>query len=267
VPRINDEYLDCVLYLYPTRSAALTGRNAGGSGFLVYYPSEMFPEIGYLYAISNRHVISQNLVIRLNTKAGQSDIIESAPDHWFHRQNQDIAVCPIQLTNVHKFKAVPTKQMLTKEIVVRDNIGPGDEVFMVGRFINHEGRQCNTPSVRFGNLAMMPGEDVKHPVNTPEFQESFLADIRTVGGYSGSPVFVVGRAIDQRNGNFSITPPGDPRLLGVEWGYLNDKNGHNTGMSGVVPAWALKDLLDLPELISHRKKMDLQRASSGTTLT
>src|SRR5260370_1057024 len=76
---------------------------------------------------------------------------------------------------------------------IHENGGSG---FLVGRFVNHEGRQKNSPSVRFGNLAMMPGEPVYHKHSESQGEESFLVDIRTISGYSGSPVFVMARTLD-----------------------------------------------------------------------
>jgi hypothetical protein len=50
----------------------------------------------------------------------------------------------------------------------------------------HEGRQKNSPTARFGNIAQMPNE----PVIIKRFeQECFLVEARSIGGYSGSPVF------------------------------------------------------------------------------
>ena len=37
---------------------------------------------------------------------------------------------------------------------------------------------------------MIPGEPVYHPSNKSEEQESFLVEIHSISGYSGSPVFV-----------------------------------------------------------------------------
>ena len=40
------------------------------------------------------------------------------------------------------------------------NMGVGDEVFMLGRFISHSGIQKNQPLARFGNIALMPDERI-----------------------------------------------------------------------------------------------------------
>jgi hypothetical protein len=143
------------------------------------------------------------------------------------------------------------------------DIGLGDEVFLMGRFVSHDGKQRNLPAMRWGHVAMMPFEPVYHPSNPSQTQESFLIEIHTVSGYSGSPVFV--RPFDSAKVFLSdMTPKGEnyrgPWLLGVEWGYINnhDQRQNNTGMSGVVPAWRLKELLDTEELRLQRRQMQEQ---------
>ncbi len=59
---------------------------------------------------------------------------------------------------------------------------------MVGRYINQEHRQFDRPVARFGNLAMLP-EPIHQRERSFE-QESFLVDMRSQAGFSGSPVFV-----------------------------------------------------------------------------
>jgi hypothetical protein len=47
---------------------------------------------------------------------------------------------------------------------------------MVGRFINHEGKQRNLPALRYGNIAMMPLEPIIQQ-ETGITQESFFVKI------------------------------------------------------------------------------------------
>jgi hypothetical protein len=44
-------------------------------------------------------------------------------------------------------KGIPDEFLATKEKIEHHRVGPGDEVFMPGRFINHEGKQRNLPAV------------------------------------------------------------------------------------------------------------------------
>jgi hypothetical protein len=64
------------------------------------------------------------------------------------------------------------------------------EVMILGRFINHEGRQRNFPTARFGTIAARPSEPIlnRHLDNE---KPAFLVEMRSMGGYSGAPVFAM----------------------------------------------------------------------------
>lgn len=276
MPRIDDNYLDCVIYLYPTKEVAMQGKKIGGTGFLVALPSEV--EGFYYYAVTNSHVIREGRspVIRLNTKEGATDILELKDGDWIHHPDHDnLAVTPIALhSDNFKYQALNRDLVfIDKYFIAEHDIGIGDDVFMVGRFINHEGTQSNIPALRFGNIAMMPEEPVKH--HKGHMQESFLVEMRSIGGYSGSPVFVYIPAFSQRPREAGVHPGlarSKPRLLGVDWGHIlreekiidGSGNPHslgwkvktNTGMAAVVPAWRLNDLLNIGELVTQRQKED-----------
>jgi hypothetical protein len=176
VPRIADAYLDCVVYLYPSEGDAEDGTRAGGSGFLVGIPSQGLPQnFWFLYAVTNKHVIVNSTVIRLNTKDGK-DIMPTARSAWqTHHAGDDLAACLISFDPAnYKFNHVPRSIFLSRENVKALNVGPGDDVFVVGRFINHEGRQMNLPTARFGNIGQMPWEPIKQDDGFE--QESFLVE-------------------------------------------------------------------------------------------
>ena len=176
VSRIPDAYLDCVIYLYPSEQDAEQGARIGGSGFLVAVPIE---EIGiaHVYAVTNKHVIEQgNCVVRLRTKDGKNEIAPTNERAWiFHPDGDDLVVLPFRFNwRSVKFNYVMTDSFLSKKIVSTFNIGPGDEAFAIGRFVNHEGRQQNLPTARFGCIAQMPLEPIKQ--DTGFEQESFLVE-------------------------------------------------------------------------------------------
>lgn len=50
MPRIRDEFLESVIYLYPSRRAAQKGEQIGGSGFLVSV--KRTETSGWLYAVT-----------------------------------------------------------------------------------------------------------------------------------------------------------------------------------------------------------------------
>jgi hypothetical protein len=190
-----------------------------------------------------------------------------------HPAGDDLAVCQILFDpKIYKFHYVNRGSFLDKETISQFNIGPGDDAFVVGRFINHEGKQRNNPTVRFGCVAQMPLEPIRQ--DTGFDQESFLVEIRSIGGYSGSPVFT--HIPRYNSGAYRINTNWEygPWLLGVDWGHIHnwepvrdaagrpvDPSGPpwrtqvrmNTGMMAVVPAWKLAELLDDGPVAENRR--------------
>ena len=272
VPRIGDHFTDCAVYIYQSFSDAKNGVRQGGSGFLVGVPLEKFPDRHWCYVITNKHVVVKagEPVIRLNRKDGQTECFPTKITDWnMHPYGDDIAVLPFHFDPTGmRYMPIGIDVFLTKQLAVDEDVGIGDDTFMVGRFINHEGKQRNTPSVRFGNIAMLPTEPI-----TSEFgieQESFLVEIRSLPGYSGSAVFVYSpcamndmsvrrfgtdrpRKTDDPN-PFSeanrelfrvrtehMRPKG-PYLLGIDWCHIQstnpvrEKNGEVTSEGWIVQA-------------------------------
>lgn len=282
MPRIPDELLDCVIYLYRTEMDARTGERNGGSGFLVAEPSVHAGVPAELYAVTNSHVIREGdaPVVRLNTRDGRTDVIPLTADQWHHHQNgDDVAVCPIGLQpEHHRFMALKRTEWFFEQADLEGmDIGPGDDVFFIGRFINHEGQQKNLPTVRWGNISMLPYEPVEHPRGT--LVDSFLIEARSLSGYSGSPVFVyIGgprhfRWHESRGLQGHPGPDWGFSLLGIDWGHQADyakvlepdsdtpvpekwRVRQNSGIMNVVPAWKLAELLQEPELVQMRQEQE-----------
>lgn len=273
--RIPDEWQSNSIYLYPSEHDAHERTRTGGSGFLLGFDSDRLPGLQTVYAVTNAHVIEDgNCTVRLNKQDNTADIIDLDERDWIiPDSHDDIAVCNLSSLDqsVHKYICVPKRMIATREIVAEYGIGPGDETVTVGRFINADGVQRNTPTVRFGNIAQMPGEPILQDRriigSTQNFKQvSYLIEAKSISGFSGSSVFV-------HMSPFSQRPEGKPHswntfLLGVSWGYimdweyLRDDRGRpleaktkvrvNTGMMGVVPAWILQDLLMKPDLVRQR---------------
>ena len=280
--RINDQLLDCVIYLYGSRQEAEAGINIGGSGFLVSYPGSPGTEPGgFIYAVTNRHIIRSGCsTVRLNTTDGKTDVFEYSPSSWVCSETDDLAVRALPGTlsgTVYRFRVVPRRHFLTPEMATFYNLGVGDEVKMIGRFINIEGKQRNIPTARFGFIAQMPLDPIRSEDRGVEYdQDSFLADIKSIGGYSGSPVFWE-----------LFPPPAEPRpdellpreyLLGIDWAHIRDwepvcgangkplTGGHqvelNTGIAAIVPAWKLRDLLDNHPMLKKERELAEKAYSS-----
>ena len=274
VPRIPDGALEGIVYLYPSRPDAENDSRLGGSGFLVMLPSAVVPGRGILFAVTNAHVIENgNTVVRLNTKDGKVDIFDFTEMNWLiHPNKDDIAICAMPQLDIsfHVYKEISPGMILKRYEIDAFRIGPGDDVFVVGRFINSQGKVRNIPSVRFGNIAQMPHEPIEQNRVFGKFQqESFLVEARSISGFSGSPVFLILHARDSRQEPGFRLPTDVFRLLGIQWGYIQDREPVwdgptdtglqvrlNTGMMGVVPAWKLGDLLRSDFVREHKRKTE-----------
>jgi hypothetical protein len=260
MPRLYDFVLNCVVYLYPSESDAGQGRRVGGTGFLV--SARIDESLSRTYVVTNAHIIEQGgKFIRLNTTEGEFNIIESSESEWIlHRNKDDVAIRPIDLDPIFDTWSVSNEWFVTKDVARKFNFGIGDDVFMVGRYIDHEGKQQNLPAARFGNISMMPGELV-HQKERNHFQESYMVEMRSLPGFSGSPVFtsIVPPAVERIEG-FGAQPrnatfyTGRPLLLGIDWGHFifklpvqDERKSVDVypAMTGVVPAWKIQELIDL----------------------
>jgi len=291
VPRIDQRYLDCVIYLYRSVEAAKAGEGFGGSGCLISVASEFgyeFPD--HIYAVTNKHVVQKGFpVVRLNTVDGNTEVLPLKSNDWIqHQDGDDLAVAPLDLfPHIQRsYFPISNGYFLHREQASGTGwsaFGAGDDTFMVGRFIDHAGNQRNTPSLRFGSIAMLPFEKVK--LADGYMQEAFLVETRSMRGYSGAPVFVYRPELSSRHrtvdywGNKRYEQGiadvvGTPTLLGIDCGHWPKhkqvgriennkfiphhqwKVESNTGLAIVIPAWRLSDLLNRKELAMQRRQKD-----------
>jgi len=131
---------------------------------------------------------------------------------------------------------------------------------------------------------MLPFEPIYIDAKTKP-QLSFAIELRSMCGYSGSPVFVEVGGVQRRSGAMNLTPSRQ-LLLGVHWGHIIEpwtvekkivtaiesalRQGEreieqvsaNTGMNGVVPAWCLREMFELPvikNLLDREEEVELER--------
>jgi hypothetical protein len=229
-------------------------------------------------------------VLRVNTRNGGVEIFPFEPSDWEFDSRYDIAVIPLSLNESHKFGILPSASFITRESIEHAKIEAGDDVFMIGRFIDHDGGPVNRPAVRFGNISVMPS-----PIEQPNGleAESYCIDLHSRSGYSGSPVFVY------RLSGHDLTPTrqtNDPvevlsrvalqgnhvfGLLGIHSSQFPERweltsggakieheagavplvreGAYVKGLSGmtcVLPAWYILEVLNLPRLKKHREWQD-----------
>lgn len=185
MPKIQAEIIQSVFYLYNDKRSAELGMDAQGTGFLV---ATLGQAVHHVYGVTNKHVACRGAsVIRLNTSKGVK-VFDFGPEDWeSHPDGDDVAAVPINLDwwN-YQVAAIPIRLFVPEDST---DIFVGDDVFMIGLFVDHEGREKNNPLVRFGNLSMLASNDT--PIRHGNFlQESHIVDMHSRSGFSGSPVFV-----------------------------------------------------------------------------
>jgi hypothetical protein len=291
MPRIPNDVLESVFYLYPSYQAAEAGENAGGCGFFVLIPFERAQK-NHLYMVTNRHVVAGGaLTARVNIGPDKSIPYDTDDRDWFsHPNGDDLAIILVDFPITFTCKGLNLKPEYDLAWIIQENdIGIGDDVFTVGRYVNHDGKQRNNPVVRFGNIAQMPLEAIRQ--DDGHMQESFLVECRSVSGYSGSPVMVHilpwaarPKNVDPDTGKLTISSaPRGPWLLGINWGHLIDwkplcdpsgkpigvnpnRVALNAGMMGVVPTWKLMEMLNHPEVRAKREEAENKIFGAGPTI-
>lgn len=167
---------------------------------------------------------------------------------------------------------------LTSADIERYEIGPGDDVFMIGRFVDHDGSQTNVPAMRFGHISII-GAPVRQP--TGYGGTSTILDMNSRTGFSGSPVFVY-----RTHGSIFAAPntivSGGHllKLLGIHWGQFPERwelrngagaaaTGANdtlrvdgsyvhglSGMTCAAPASDILRVLNSPSLVAQRTAVE-----------
>jgi hypothetical protein len=292
--------LRTVCFLYPDETSAKAGVQAGGTGFLVGVPMKNVPGYLHIHVVTNYHVAVFNKfgppspVIRINCKDGKSDAFDFDPSQWvFKPGGCDVAISPpLELVDqIHDYRMLTVAEwFLSKEEEITKEVGPGDDVFMIGRFVDFDGVETNSPAARFGHISMM---DARIEQSTGYNGRSIVLDMHSRSGFSGSPVFVY------RTLGSHFLPDPEPgqhlrftggghyiNLLGIHYAQfpeqweIRDKkpvsyvlgqatveaNKHYieglSGMTCVVPASEIADLITKsPELIKMRDEREKRFAS------
>ncbi len=297
VPRVPDELFTSIVFIYPSDRDAREDTRFGGTGFLVavpgveetdWYSHEARPVS--IYVVTAAHVVvgKGERVLRINDgETGSVYLIPVAEGQWVWQADDkglpknDLAVLPIDLPM--KFVVGPWPLWITyayRQVSVSP-AGPGDDVVMIGRFVDRGGKSRNLPALRFGNISMVADADEPVTLERGQVVDAFLVEMRSRGGHSGSPVYTFeedfmapavrsSRDLDRLRVHGGLTPPHKPpRLLGIDQGqfptYLElvDDQGRRipgqrvkerSAVSVVIPSWHLVDLLFDERLVEMRQK-------------
>ena len=295
MPHLPKEILESVFYLYPTLDDATNGTAFGGTGVFIAVPSDDPREGSHTYAVTNWHVAVRDgcSVMRVNRIDGGVEIFEFDSAEWeFRPRWHDLALMPMFGVNKQQLKlvAISASLFVTQDDEESKTIGPGDDIFMVGRFVDHDGKGANIPAVRFGNISVMDSriDQVTEAMDLP----SYILDMHSRTGFSGSPVFVyrtfgsellIGDQYRNRTTRFL-------KLLGLHWGSFPElweiKSGAKpddeaikllatpnyvkgmSGMSLAIPAEAILEMLNVPKHKRARKQAtDAFQKANGPDLS
>jgi hypothetical protein len=226
----------------------------------------------------------KDFALKTMTTSGEPRIIEvHANQRWFYHPTEkdyvDAAVTVFFPPDMRELDLFTIQaELFADEKVIREaDLGVGDEVFIAGLFSMVKKTARQHPIVRIGNLAMMPGERI--PFKEDKLIDAYLVESRSVGGLSGSPVFVrattrVDAGLKFKSG-FALNAVNSqtPNIEGIERTFLEGVGriyflgsmiGHwntreyppempevfNMGVSLVVPAHKILEIIRQPELIA-----------------
>lgn len=274
----------------------------GGTGFVVSVPWERptSRDERHLYLVTARHCVlalrKREHEVRVNATDGtwKSSAVPPNTKWWFHPTEEncvDIAVRPFDVDEAD-IVPIPLDLLLTNDDISEYYVGQGDEVTVTGLFTKVAGASRNMPIVRRGTLAMMPEDMIPIKVGNEVCDaEAYLVEVRSIGGASGSPVFVrapvgVQYNVHTRSGKFREAKAhvqGDYFLLGLMQGHweirpdqknkddlriaFDDEASINLGIAIVVPAKKIREVINHPELIAMRKKTESERGKSEGSST
>jgi hypothetical protein len=287
--RVSEEMLKCVGFV----GEGIPGEDGEedkfgdlcATGFFIGVPSE-FPELrkrgaNFCYFVTARHV-AQDLQNKpayflVNKVGGGVTHIDSILGPWWLHptdKTADVAVLQLTFQGNADVSVVEIGRFATPENIAKYQIGIGDEVFATGLFTPAPGMAKNQPILRHGNIAMMPDEQLQTELG---YADVFLVEARSIGGLSGSPVFVrptINLPIPELECGLKNMLGPAPRalLLGLMHGHwdvreseLNNpqiahdrQRGVNLGVGIVVPAIKILETINRPELVKIRKETDEQ---------
>jgi len=263
--RVADEYLKCVGFISHPHPEKL---RYVGTVFVVA------TDDGMLHLVTAKHVAETfdpgTFVVAMNAKDGAPRFAQSGDDiRWFYHPTEeksvDVAVCPFAVPDVSLFDArsIPEKTFASDAVIAEYGIGLGDELIVVGLFTRYFGTSKIIPIVRTGNIAMMPTDKV--PVKDFGEIDAYLAESRSIGGLSGSPVFVRSTlnlpTVTKDGAPAVISGLGPTHFLGLMHGHWELPLGFSTfeqaeavnmGVSIVIPAKKVLEVLYHPELVKKR---------------
>ena len=148
------------------------------------------------YGVTARHVIEgikskglEEVYLRLNMVNGNATWFKTEMNDWKYHSDENVDVATIKLGFPQEIdqKFYPLSGSMTNDVKEQQQIEEGDEVFITGLFKHHHGNLNNIPIVRVGNISALPNEKIQ---TRNHLMDGYLIEARSIGGLSGSPVYV-----------------------------------------------------------------------------
>ncbi len=267
--RVPDSLIKCVGFVSPLGDTM----TYGGTAFIVAI--RMDATHGYTHLVTAKHVADAlepgETVIAMNARDGSPLFLRKGDQPWFFHPTEetsvDVAVIPFGSARFAEYdiSSIPDESFVSDERIAEYGIGIGDEIVISGLFTKFFGSTHLIPIVRTGNIAMMPRDKV--PVKGFGEIEAYLAEGRSIGGLSGSPVFVrntVNMPAQTAKGKpAQISGLGPLHFLGLMHGHWDlpptfsaaeQAEAVNMGISIIVPAKKILEVLYHPELVAMRRE-------------
>jgi hypothetical protein len=264
-----------------------------GTAFLVAVPIlqgsppvSMVPDAGhsFCYLVTAAHLVDglskKQIYYRVNRKDGTAQVKPLRVSKWWYHPNPgasstDVAVAPVHVNfDRTDHDAIPLFDNVPS--LSQRHIGLGDEIFAIGLFKHHAGNERNEPIIRIGNIAAFPEEPVFTKLGN---MHAYLIDMMSIGGLSGSPVFV-NRTETGIRGAYLMKSDSLPQdreqvswskytFLGLIHGHFDIKNliedsvleddaatsAINSGIGVVVPERYVIETLYQPGLVEERRRL------------
>ncbi len=287
------------------------------TAFLVSVPIEgTTGHVGYF--VTARHCLLEaraerhdSIYLRLNRK--DTDEFEEFPtklDDWYYSDNADVAAIPfvpahllgsrsyfefdIRAFNMNFFVGPAPEYQFTGRLQDGSlkTLRPltGSEIYHIGLFTQHYGKQKNLPVARFGHISRMPSLlDFEDPDGTMYESAAYLAEFHSWGGHSGSPVYFLEPQTfisieidenDQETGRVLTDYGYFSGFLGMVSGHYNIESkakvtgelgtvevNHNSGIATVIPAEAIRLLLTRDDFVTQRKTLRAEMEAKSHTPT
>jgi len=274
-----------------------------GSAFWISRPGpeDIKSEYRPAYLVTAAHVIDdiekkcapndKSVLIRVNETKGNQDWRETPLRFWKRHPEYpsvDIAVLKVQLDTSMDHVAWPTEAIADKGNLDKDsdrNLELGDEVFFSGLFYPHTGTLRNIPIVRIGNIAALREEPVLSRNGKP--MDLYLMESRSIGGLSGSPVFVDLAALKRSHqptgglmaaGSEMMPVSGRFKLIGVVHGHFDwednpndsldsssNQLGVNMGIAMVIPSEKILENLEVFVDEENKEAEEVRKKEEGGT--